>query len=200
MFSRATPSATSRLRQARAAAPGAGSHQLYLPQLLSRQFHGVEYSSGDDDGGAMLVVVEDRNAHAFLEAGLDLETFRTLDVLQVDAAECRLERCHHIAEELRVGGIDLDIEDIDAGEFLEQHRLSLHHRLGGFRADVAEAEHGGAVGDDGDEVGARRQGVDFLGVVGNNEAGGGNPRRIGKRQIALVGQRLGRLDLQLSRR
>ena len=42
--------------------------------------------------------------------------------------------------------------NVDAGEFLEQDRLALHHRLGGERADIAEAQHRGAVGDDGDEI------------------------------------------------
>ena len=51
--------------------------------------------------------------------------------------------------------VDLDVEDVDAGEFLEQHRLAFHHRLGGERTDRAQAEHRGAVGDDGDEIGAR---------------------------------------------
>ena len=53
--------------------------------------------------------------------------------------------------------VDLDIEDVDAGEFLEQDRLALHHRLGGERADRAQAEHGGAVGDHGDEIAAAGQ-------------------------------------------
>ena len=56
-----------------------------------------------------------------------------------------------------VSARDLDVEDVDAGEFLEQDRLAFHHRLGGQRADIAEAEHGGAVGDHGDEIGAGRQ-------------------------------------------
>ena len=51
-----------------------------------------------------------------------------------------------------VGGVDLDIEHVDAGEFLEQDGLALHHRLGGERADIAETEHGGAVGDHADEI------------------------------------------------
>ena len=38
------------------------------------------------------------------------------------------------------------------GEVLEQQRLALHHRQGAGRADVAQAEHRGAVGDDGDGV------------------------------------------------
>ena len=60
----------------------------------------------------------------------------------------------HVVDVLRV---DLDVEDVDAGELLEQDRLALHHRLGGERADIAEAEHGGAVRDHRDEVGARGQ-------------------------------------------
>jgi hypothetical protein len=48
--------------------------------------------------------------------------------------------------------VDLDVEAVDAGELLEEHGLALHHRLGGLGADVAEAEHGGAVGDHRDEV------------------------------------------------
>ena len=53
---------------------------------------------------------------------------------------------------------DFDIEDVDAGEFLEQNRLALHHRLGGQRADSAETQNRGAVGEHGDQVLAR--GVD----------------------------------------
>ena len=51
-------------------------------------------------------------------------------------------------------GPDLEVEHVDVGELLEEVRLALHHRLAGERADVAEAEHRGAVGDDGDEVAA----------------------------------------------
>jgi hypothetical protein len=55
-----------------------------------------------------------------------------------------------------VGG-DLDVEHVDAGEFLEQDRLAFHHRLRGQRADIAEAEHRGAVGDHRDQIGAGGQ-------------------------------------------
>ena len=34
----------------------------------------------------------------------------------------------------RAGGfVDFDVEDVDAGELLEQHRLAFHHRLRGKR-------------------------------------------------------------------
>ena len=53
------------------------------------------------------------------------------------------------------GSVDLDVEHVDAGEFLEQHRLAFHHRLRRQRADGAQAQHGRAVGDDADQVAAR---------------------------------------------
>jgi hypothetical protein len=56
---------------------------------------------------------------------------------------------------LGVGFVHLDVEAVDVGEFLEQNRLALHHRLGGQRADIAQPQHGGAVGDHGHEVAAR---------------------------------------------
>src|SRR3546814_5352431 len=47
------------------------------------------------------------------------------------------------------------VEHVDAGELLEQHGLAFHHRLGSERADRAQTEHRGAVGDDGHEIAAR---------------------------------------------
>ena len=76
------------------------------------------------------------------------------------------------------GGINLEdikapecfeIEHVDPGEFLEQHRLAFHHRLGGKGTDVAQAQHGGTVGDHRHQVaacgvaeGIRRVGDDLL--------------------------------------
>ena len=50
---------------------------------------------------------------------------------------------------------ELDVEHVDAGELLEQAALAFHHRLAGERADVAQAQHRGAVGDHADQVAAR---------------------------------------------
>ena len=82
--------------------------------------------------------------------------------------------------------VDFDVEDVDAGEFLEQHALAFHHRLGGQRADIAQAQHGGAVGDDGHQVAARRV---FIGVGRIDDdffARRRHARRVGQRQVALV--------------
>ncbi len=64
-----------------------------------------------------------------ISACFDLEAMRRGDVLQVDAAEGRGDAHHRLDEILRVLGLDLDIEYVDVGEMLEQHRLAFHHRL-----------------------------------------------------------------------
>ena len=104
----------------------------------------------------MLVVVEDRDVHQLAQALLDDEALRRLDVLEVDAAEGRPEIAHAIDELVDVLGVDLEVDAVDVGEALEQDGLAFHHRLAGERADVAQAQHRGAVGDHGDQVAARR--------------------------------------------
>jgi hypothetical protein len=105
----------------------------------------------------MLIIMEHRDLHALLELRLDLETLRSFDVFKVDAAECRLQRgdgFNHAFD--RVGG-NFDIEDIDTGELLEQHRLAFHDGLRGERPDIAKTEDSGAVGDYGDQIASNGQ-------------------------------------------
>ena len=173
---------------------GAGGDQLDVRKVLALQQQAVADGGGDGDGGAVLVVMEHRDPHAGSEFGLDGEALGGLDVFQVDRAEGGFQGGDDVAEFGRVGGVDLDIEHVDAGEFLEQDGLALHHRLAGERADVAQAEHGGAVGDHGDQIAAHgiivrrvRFGLDRL-------AGGGDAGGVGQGQIALRRHALGRLD------
>ena len=105
----------------------------------------------------MLVVVEDGDVELLLEPVLDLEAARRRDVLEVDAAEGRRDQLHGLDDLLGVVGLERDREGVDLGELLEQHRLALHHRHRGLGADVAEPEHGAAVGDHGDHVALDRQ-------------------------------------------
>src|SRR3546814_13007721 len=67
------------------------------------------------------------------------------DILQVDAAEARLEQFDRVDEGLRVLGLDLEVDRVDVGEALEQHRLAFPHRLGGEPPQIAAAQDRGAV-------------------------------------------------------
>ena len=167
MFSRCAPERDQQIEAGERRRAGAGADDLHLVDLLAGQQQRVRDRGADDDRGAMLVVMEHRDLHARLELRLDLEAFRRLDVLEIDAAEGRLQRRHRLDHALDGVGVDLDVEHVDAGEFLEQDRLALHHRLGGQRTDIAEPEHRRAVRDHGDQIGARGQRRRFGRIVGD---------------------------------
>jgi hypothetical protein len=147
-----------------------------------------------------MIVVEDGDLHPLLELALDVEALGGLDVLEVDTAQRRLERRDMLDQLVGVLLRQFDVEHVDAGELLEQAALALHHRLGGEWPDVTQPEHRGAVGDDADEVSSRGQLGGQSRVVLDGETGVGDTRRIGQRQVALVGQGLGRRDRDLAAR
>jgi hypothetical protein len=55
--------------------------------VLATELDGIHEAGAGDDGGAMLVIVHDRDLDALLQPGLDIEALGRLDVLQVDAAK-----------------------------------------------------------------------------------------------------------------
>src|SRR3712207_6296112 len=76
-----------------------------------------------------------------------------------------------------------DGEGVHAGELFKEHRLALHdgHRGGG--ADVAEAEDGRALRDDGDGVALDGQRESVLGVAVNLLADARDAGRVGHREV-----------------
>ncbi len=120
------------------------------------------------------------------------------DVLEVDAAEARLHQRDRLDELVGILGVELDVDRIDVGEALEQHRLAFHHRLGGERAEIAEAEDGGAVGDDRDEIALGGVIVGEVGILGDGADRHGDAGRISEAEVALRRHRLGGDDLDLA--
>ena len=141
-------------RQASAAAPAPRGHQLHLRDVFADDLQSIDDGRANDDRRAVLVVMEDRYLHAFAQLFLDIETFRRLDVFEIDAAERRFEGGDDVHQLVRIAFVHLDVEDIDAGEFLEQDGLAFHYRLGGERADVAKPKHRSAVSDNRYQVAA----------------------------------------------
>ena len=135
---------------------------------------------------------------ALAQPGLDLEALGRLDVLEIDAAEGGLERGDGLDQLVRVGLVDLDVEHVDPGELLEQAALALHHRLAGDRADIAEAQHGGAVGDHRHQIALGGVVVGLQRILLDLQAGHRDARAVGQRQIALVAHPLGRRDRRSS--
>ena len=87
----------------------------------------------------MLIVVHDGNVEGALQTLLYVETLRGFDVLKIDAAECRGNFLHSLAELLRVFFCHLYIENVNASVNLEEQAFALHHGLAAHRADVAKS-------------------------------------------------------------
>ena len=123
-----------------------------------------------------------------------------LDVFQVDAAEGRLQRGDHV-DQLVEGSRSLTSMSNTSmpANFLNSTALPSITGLAASGPMAPRPEHGGAVGEHRDKILPRRQPSGLLRIGLDRLAGEGDARRIGEREVALVGERLGRGDLQLAR-
>src|SRR4029077_19088444 len=94
---------------------------------------GVQKTGGGDDGGAVLVVVEDRDVEFVAQTALDDETLGALYVLEIDAAERGTDVADGGDEFFDVLRRHFDVDGIDVGEAFEENALAFHHRLGRHR-------------------------------------------------------------------
>ena len=147
---------------------------------------------------AVLIIVEDRDVETFLQRVLDGEARRCGDVLEVDAPEGRGDSLDGLDDLLGVLRVEADRETVNAGELLEQQRLTLHHRHGCFGTDVTEAEHGSAVADDGDGVLLDRVVVGLGDVVVDGHAHSGDARGVRHGEVVGVGDAAQRQHLNLA--
>ena len=173
-------------------------HDLDVGKLATGQMHRVDDAGGGDDGGAVLVIMENRNVHHLAQAFFDDETVRRLDVLQIDAAEARAEIAHRADELFHVRRADFEVDGIHIRETLEEDGLAFHHRFGGERAEITQAEDRGAIGNHGHEIALGGVVISKIGVVGDGAYRRRHARRVGQRQVTLRRHRLGRRDLELA--
>ena len=146
----------------------------------------------------MLVVVENRNVHPFAADALDHKAIRRFDIFQIDRAKSGLQPANQIGQRHRVGLIHFDVKTIEASEFLEQDGLAFHHRFRGLRADVAQPQNRGAIGDHGHQIALGGVAARVERIVGNLDTGLGHARRVSTRQIAAGGHGFGGADFQLT--
>src|SRR5262249_40527940 len=128
---------------------GAIDDQLEGFEVAAGELQRVEQAGGGNDGGAVLVVVEDGDVEQLLEPLLDDEAIGSLDGLKIDTPQARTEVAHAVDDRLDGGCVDEDVDGIDIGKALKERALAFHHRLGGLGAQIAEAENGRTVGDHG---------------------------------------------------
>ncbi|MDQ0689558.1 hypothetical protein QF047_000518 [Arthrobacter sp. W4I7] len=122
------------------------------------------------------------------EPVLDFEAARGGDVLEVHTAVNRGEGLDDFDDLFGVLGIQADRPGVHVGELFEQGSLALHHGKCCSGADVAQAQHGRTVGDDGDGVALDGQVAGRRGVLGDGEADAGDAGSVGAGKIVAVAQ------------
>ncbi len=156
---------------------------LDFVDLLAGDLERVVESGERDDGGTVLVVMHERDVEFGLEAFFDFETARGGDVFEVDAAEGRGDGLDRRDDFLSILRGQYDGESVDSGEFLEEHAFAFHDRESGEGADVAKAENGGTVGNDGDGTPLEGEGVGEFRFRRDGAARFGYARGIGEREV-----------------
>ncbi len=126
----------------------------------------------------MLVVMHDGDVDAVLDAALDLETSRRADVFELDGRERRGDGHDGLDDGVGVLGVEQDGHARQAAERLHQGGLPLHDRHGRQRPDIAQAEHGRSVGDDGHEMADGGEAPGQSGVLLDLEADFGDAGRV----------------------
>src|SRR5262249_59209572 len=84
----------------------------------------IDQAGRGDDRCAVLVVVEHRNVEELAQPLLDDEAFRGANILKIDAAPALAEQLDAVDDLVGVFGGNFEIDRINVGEALEQHRLA----------------------------------------------------------------------------
>src|SRR5207237_326822 len=117
------------LRRGDCRGAGAGEHDLQFRDVFADHLERVEQCSAGDDGGAMLVVMKDGNPQRLPERFFYIEAVWSADVLEVDAADRRLEQLAELDDVIRILRPDLEVEHIQISKLLEEIPLALHDGL-----------------------------------------------------------------------
>ena len=147
----------------------------------------------------MLVIVHHGDVEGLLEALLDVEALRGLDILEVDTTKGGSDALYCLAELLGILLGYLDIEYVDTTVDLEEQTFTLHDGLAAHGADVAQTEYGSTVRDNGYQVTLIGVLVSCVGVLLNLQTGIGHAGRIGETQVGLCTISLGGLYFNFSR-
>ena len=177
---------------------GAGDDDPQLAQRAAGQPGGVLQRRQHHDRGAVLVVVEDGDVQSSRSRS---STSKQRGALMSSRLMPPKEGASRTTVSTSASTSVQSRQIGTASTFancLNSSGLALHDRHGGRRPDVSEAEHRGAVGDDGDHVGHPGVVVDELRVLGDRAADPGHPRGVGECEVVGVADRDGRADLQLA--
>ena len=180
------PGGEQQLRDGDGGGAGTVDNDSDILQPLAHHFQGVGEPRQGDDGGAVLIVVEDGDVAPLLQLPLNLKAPGGGDILQIHAAEGPGQQGHGVHDLVHVVAADAQGNGVHAAEGLEQDAFALHDGHPRLRADVAQSQDGGAVGDHRHGVPPAGQLVALADVLLDLQAGLGHAGGVGQGQRLLA--------------
>ncbi len=200
-FSRFSPTRTMQIEAGDRRGAGARAHQLDLGDVLADDLEPVEDRRPGDDRGAVLVVVEHRDLHPLAELALDVEAVGRLDVLEVDAAERRLEPRDRLRPSSSGSVSASSMSKTSMPEnFLNRQALPSITGLPASGPMLPRPSTAVPLVTTATRLPREVSERASAGSRGDRVAGRGHTRRIGEREVALVDQRLRRSHRNLAGR
>ena len=147
----------------------------------------------------MLVVVHDRNVEILLQTFLNGKALGRFDVFKVDSSERRSYLFNGFAELVGVFLVHFYIENVDASIYFKEESLSFHDGFAAHGTNVAKAQNGRSVADDGHEVALVGVFIDVIRVLLYFKTRISHTRRVGQRQVGLCAVGLGGGDFDFAR-
>ena len=129
-----------------ASSTGTIYNNLGIAEPLANQLEAIHQCRYSNYSSTMLVIMENRNIHGFLQAVLNIKALRCLDILQVNAAKARLQHLHSMTNIIHIAGVQAKRHGIHTGKTLEKNRFSLHNRQSGTCSNIAQPQHSSAIG------------------------------------------------------
>ena len=146
----------------------------------------------------MLIIVKHRNLHRFTEHFFDVETFRSLDVFQIDSSKRRFQQLAQLDHVFRIVTVDLKVKHVNVCKPFEQDSFPLHYWLARQCADIPQAEDGRSIADHRDKVSSAGVFECVVRILLDFEARNRHARGIGQAEVALCPAGLGGRDFNLS--
>ena len=173
-------------RDGRTRRAGAVHDDFHFVDLFPHETEAAEHARERRDGRAVLIVVEDGDIHGGFQRVFDVIAFRRRQIFQIDAGEGFFQELHGVDKFVRIFRIDDDRNGVHVAEAFVEGALPFHDGEGRGGADVAQAEHAGAVGNDRHHIASPSEVEGEVFLFLDRKARRGNARGINHGEVVRV--------------
>ena len=163
--------------------------------LLADHLQGVHHTGQCNNGGAVLVIMENRDIAYFLKPALDLKASGSGNILQVNTAKGSGNQGNGTHDLVYILALNAQREGIYITKGLEEDTFAFHNGHAGLRTDVSQSQDRCSVRNDRAQIVTPCKGIRLADVFLDGKTGLRHAGCIGKGQIIFGRYRNGRDDL-----